>query len=113
MNAATQELEGPSLSWLAFVPRDTLFIRDGRSFDAATNTTARTVRPWPSTIAGAVRAAFGADQETVCGPVLARRAGAIWEPWFPAPADLHYERDVDTPYAFRLTTASLPGKTAP
>jgi CRISPR/Cas system CMR-associated protein Cmr3 (group 5 of RAMP superfamily) len=43
-----------SSSWLAFTPRDTVFVRDGRSFDAAADTFSQTVRPTPTTIAGAV-----------------------------------------------------------
>ena len=34
-------------SWLAFRPRDTVFVRDGRSFDAASDPLAQTVRPSP------------------------------------------------------------------
>ena len=48
---------GQQLTWLALTPRDTVFVRDGRSFDAAADATAVTVRPWPSTVAGAVGAA--------------------------------------------------------
>lgn len=74
--------------WLAFTPRDTVFVRDGRSFDAAADGFAQTVRPTPTTIAGAVGAAFGSNPLTVRGPVLARQSGDRWEPYFPVPADL-------------------------
>lgn len=76
-------------AWLAFTPRDTVFVRDGRSFDAAADAFAQTVRPGPTTIAGAVGAAFDGDNPiAVRGPVLARRDGDAWEPYFPVPADL-------------------------
>jgi CRISPR type III-B/RAMP module-associated protein Cmr3 len=76
-------------AWLAFTPRDTVFVRDGRSFDAVADAFAQAVRPGPTTIAGAVGAAFdGPNPAEVRGPVLARRAGAGWEPYFPVPADL-------------------------
>jgi CRISPR type III-B/RAMP module-associated protein Cmr3 len=75
-------------SWLAFTPRDTVFVRDGRSFDAAADATGESVRPSPTTIAGAVGAAFGTNPAEVRGPVLARRDGDAWEAYFPVPADL-------------------------
>ncbi|HET9975616.1 MAG TPA: type III-B CRISPR module-associated Cmr3 family protein [Streptosporangiaceae bacterium] len=82
-------------SWLAFTPRDTVFVRDGRSFDAASDALAQTVRPGPTTIAGAVGGALGRnldqirkDPFEVRGPVLARKGTREWEPYFPAPADL-------------------------
>lgn len=74
--------------WLAFAPRDTVFVRDGRSFDAAADGFAQAVRPGPSTTAGAVGAAFGRNPAEVRGPVLARRSEDGWEPYFPVPADL-------------------------
>jgi CRISPR type III-B/RAMP module-associated protein Cmr3 len=103
-----------ALSWLALLPRDTVLIRDGRSFDAAADAMAQTVRPWPSTVAGAIGAAFGAEPGTtpdkgsgavpdeVRGPVLGHRSGQPWEPYFPVPADLVQEADGENPYAFRL-----------
>jgi CRISPR-associated protein Cmr3 len=108
-----------SLSWLALVPRDTVFIRDGRSFDAAADAAAATVRPGPSTIAGAVGAAFGARPGAprdhlpaeVRGPVLAHRVGATWESYFPVPADLVQEAEADRPYAFRLEPTAAAGST--
>lgn len=75
-------------NWLAFIPRDTVFVRDGRSFNAAADALAQTVRPGPTTIAGAVGEAFGQNPLEVRGPVLARLAGEDWEPYFPVPADL-------------------------
>jgi CRISPR type III-B/RAMP module-associated protein Cmr3 len=75
--------------WLAFTPRDTVVVRDGRSFDAGADASAESVWPWPSTIAGAVRAAYGAEPESVRGPVLARRTGTGgWSLHFPVPADV-------------------------
>lgn len=81
--------------WVSFTPRDTVVVRDGRSFDAGTTggeRDVRTVAPWPSTVAGALTTAFtGAEPEEVRGPVLARRTrvGGPWSPRFPVPADLH------------------------
>lgn len=101
------------LTWLALIPRDTVFVRDGRSFDAAADATAVTVRPWPSTVAGAVGAAFGARPgaraqdlpENVLGPMLGRRVGASWDLYFPAPIDLVREADTGRPFVHRLTAA--------
>jgi CRISPR type III-B/RAMP module-associated protein Cmr3 len=85
--------------WLAFAPRDTVFVRDGRSFNAAADSTAATVRPWPTTIAGAVGAAFGkVNPAEVRGPVLAHRTGSRWEPHFPVPADLVVEEGSERVY---------------
>lgn len=106
-------MTAPGLSWLALVPRDTVFVRDGRSFDAAADAAASTVRPGPSTIAGAVGAAFGAGPGAprealpaeVRGPVLARRAGQSWEPFFPVPADVVQEAEARRPFTFRLRPA--------
>ncbi|MFE3495622.1 type III-B CRISPR module-associated Cmr3 family protein [Streptomyces sp. NPDC059175] len=80
---------GERTVWLAFTPLDTVFVRDGRSFDAGADTAARPVWPGPSTIAGAVKAAFGGDEPLeVRGPVLAERRAAGWKPYFPVPSDL-------------------------
>lgn len=85
MNAPAPDAPG----WLAFTPRDTVFIRDGRSFDAATDASGETVRPSPTTIAGAAGAAFGGvNPLEVRGPVVAREEGDAWAPYFPVPADL-------------------------
>jgi CRISPR type III-B/RAMP module-associated protein Cmr3 len=99
-----------SSSWLAFTPRDTVFIRDGRSFDAAADATAQTVWPSPTTIAGAVGAAYGTNPAEVRGPVLACQSGDGWEPYFPVPADVVVTAN-ETPYAFRLERAGLEGQT--
>ncbi|MGH3329576.1 MAG: type III-B CRISPR module-associated Cmr3 family protein [Streptomycetales bacterium] len=74
--------------WLALRPRDTVFVRDGRSFDAGADVAADTVHPWPSTLAGAVRAAYGREPAEVRGPVLARLGKTGWRPHFPVPADV-------------------------
>lgn len=78
----------PTRSWLAFRPRDTVFVRDGRAFDAAQQSTAATVRPWPSTIAGSVGAAYGTEPAEVVGPFVARRDGERWTPYFSVPRDV-------------------------
>ncbi|HLI39927.1 MAG TPA: type III-B CRISPR module-associated Cmr3 family protein [Streptosporangiaceae bacterium] len=99
-------------SWLAFLPRDTVFVRDGRPFDAASDALAQTVWPGPTTIAGAVGAAFGGNPDEVRGPVLARRGRSGWEPYFRAPADLVVTQDRDRPRrVFRLTPAEPAGQT--
>ena len=71
-------------SWLAFKPRDTVFVRDGRSFNAAVDALAETVRPGPTTIAGAVGEAFNPAE--VRGPAFStrrhtcvlRKTGPFW-----------------------------------
>jgi CRISPR type III-B/RAMP module-associated protein Cmr3 len=97
-------------SWLAFRPRDTVFVRDGRSFDAASDTLAQTVRPSPTTIAGAVGQTFEKNPDEVRGPVLAREGPAGWEPYFPAPADLVVTAE-ESRRVFRLTPAEAAGQT--
>jgi CRISPR-associated protein Cmr3 len=106
-------------AWLSFTPRDTVFVRDGRSFNAAADAFAQTVFPGPATMAGAVGAAFGISRadvqaglvgdgsvkhvtQEVRGPVLARRRGDTWEPYFPFPADLVRTADESDPYVYRL-----------
>jgi CRISPR type III-B/RAMP module-associated protein Cmr3 len=89
-------------SWLAFTPRDTVFVRDGRSFNAAADTFGQTVRPGPTTLAGAVGAAFGKEPAEVRGPVLARRIGEAWVPYFPVPADLVRTAD-ESGQVYRMT----------
>jgi CRISPR-associated protein Cmr3 len=84
------------VAWLAFAPRDTVLVRDGRSFNAGADAIAETVYPWPSTIAGVVGKSYGAEPDEVRGPVLARSAAAGWHPHFPVPADLgRMEQDPD------------------
>jgi len=88
--------------WLAFTPRDTVFIRDGRSFNAAADASAVTVRPWPTTIAGAAGAAFGGTKPAeVRGPVLSRHGRGGWEAYFPVPADLVVEEGTGRVYRLR------------
>jgi CRISPR-associated protein Cmr3 len=71
------------------MPRDTVLVRDGRSFDAGADAFAESVRPWPSTIAGAARTVYGADPDAVRGPVMARQRGSGgWSLYFPVPADV-------------------------
>jgi CRISPR-associated protein Cmr3 len=113
-------------AWLAFTPRDTVFVRDGRSFDAAADATAQGVLPGPTTMAGAVGAAFGLElsraelraalsggsgprvTEEVRGPVLARRDSGGWEPYFPCPADLAVTADESEPEVCRLVPRQQP-----
>ncbi|MGW0084527.1 type III-B CRISPR module-associated Cmr3 family protein [Streptomyces sp. NPDC003393] len=93
--------------WLAFIPRDTVFIRDGRSFDAGSDNSAQAVWPTPSTVAGAVGAAFGREPLEVRGPVLARRTrSGSWVPHFRTPADLVTVED--TTEVVRLRPQALP-----
>ena len=101
--------------WLSFTPRDTVFVRDGRAFDAASDAAGATVRPGPTTIAGALGAAFGTEPLAVRGPVLARQgADGRWTPYFPVPADLVETNDRPrrvyrmTPDAAGLTDLSGP-----
>lgn len=93
--------------WLALVPRDTMFVRDGRSFDAGSDAVAHTVTPGPSTVAGAVGAAFRGEIGEVRGPVLARWAQGAWWPHYPAPLDLV----VENRRVHRLRPAEIEGST--
>lgn len=82
--------------WWALVPRDTVLVRDGRTFEAGggrRNTDrAHPVMPWPSTVAGAVGAALSSatpiEPQLVRGPVLAQRGTRSWLPHFSTPADV-------------------------
>jgi len=98
-------------SWVALVPRDTVFVRDGRSFNAAADTLAATVLPGPATAAGAVGAAFGAEPDEVRGPVFARRVAGQWRPYFPVPADLVVCADAPESLVYRLKPEELAGDT--
>ena len=100
-----------SARWLAFTPRDTVFVRDGRAFDAAANTTAQAVRPGPSTIAGAVGAALGMEPREVRGPVLGWHAGDEWETYYPALANLVVRTGIPRPTVHRLTLQEARGRT--
>lgn len=97
--------------WLAFSPRDTVFVRDGRSFDAATDTTGTGVRPGPTTIAGATGALFAQNPDEVRGPVLARLAGGEWDAYFPVPADLVQNTGTGRSRAYRLVAREAGGVT--
>ncbi|TQN28627.1 CRISPR-associated Cmr3 family protein [Haloactinospora alba] len=95
--------------WVGIRPHDTVHVRDGRPFQGGTGGRAETVRPTPSTVAGAVGAAcgdaYGARSEpgAVRGPVLVGyRSTKGWEPYFPAPRDLVSEsRDRDEAHRMR------------
>ena len=104
MNAPGTAAGPPVRPWVFLRPRDTVIVRDGRSFDAGSEggTDARTVAPWPSTVAGALSTAFTVpgperagddgppvpEPQAVRGPVLARECHGTWEAYFPVPADL-------------------------
>ncbi|GAA3732322.1 type III-B CRISPR module-associated Cmr3 family protein [Salinactinospora qingdaonensis] len=91
-------------SWVAVEPHDTVQVRDGRRFDAGTEdtTVAETVRPWPSTIAGALGAVHGGELGAVRGPVLAHKdAGGVWRPYFPTPLDLVTSEERTAVYRLR------------
>jgi CRISPR-associated protein Cmr3 len=87
--------------WVAFTPRDTVVVRDGRSFDAgsgdASSHRAQGVAPWPSTLAGALTTALAdpddgtfVEPAAVRGPVLAKWDDTVgWKPYFPVPADVY------------------------
>ena len=79
--------------WVVLEPLDTIVVRDGRAFDAGVNTEAQTVPPTPSTVAGAIGAAYGAAPgagrvdpdargrelpERIRGPFVVRREGGRW-----------------------------------
>ncbi|HEX6076910.1 MAG TPA: type III-B CRISPR module-associated Cmr3 family protein [Micromonosporaceae bacterium] len=88
--------------WLVFEPLDTVAVRDGRSFDAGVQSVAKAVVPSPTTVAGAVGAAYGARPgagtdptergravpREVRGPVPVERDGTRWSPRFPQPFDV-------------------------
>ncbi|WP_431887559.1 type III-B CRISPR module-associated Cmr3 family protein [Nocardiopsis alba] len=89
----TIENPGPSGVWVTLDPHDTVQVRDGRAFAAGAGGVAHSVRPWPSTVAGALAAALGGEPESLRGPFIAHRDGMEWSPYFPAPLDLVTEPD--------------------
>ncbi|MDE3725304.1 type III-B CRISPR module-associated Cmr3 family protein [Nocardiopsis sp. N85] len=89
----TTDDPGTSGVWVTVDPHDTVQVRDGRSFDAGAGGVAHSVRPWPSTAAGALAAALGGEPESLRGPFVAHRDGTEWSPYFPAPLDLVTEPD--------------------
>ena len=78
--------------WVVLEPLDTLTIRDGRAFNDGVQLTTAVRTPAPSTVAGAIGAAFHGNPRDVRGPVLVRRRGtgadATYEPLFPVPRDV-------------------------
>lgn len=102
---------------LALVPRDGLFCKDGRGwFTSASNRGHALDWPWPQTVLGALRTAWGRAEEArrgraflpdewagqtaaiTLGPTLALRRphGAVWAPqhrMWPVPADGRWLRD--------------------
>jgi CRISPR-associated protein Cmr3 len=95
--------------WVVLEPLDTLTIRDGRAFDAGLQSVARAVPPSPSTLAGAIGAAYRAPPgagldaatrgrqvpERLLGPVPVIRRDGIWRARWPVPADVVRE-DADS-----------------
>ncbi|MEU4828517.1 type III-B CRISPR module-associated Cmr3 family protein [Actinomadura sp. NPDC023710] len=90
--------------WLLFEPLDTVTVRDGRPFDAGQDSVARTVLPSPTTMGGAVGAAYGASPGAglrasargievpaqLMGPlVVNRHERLLW----PVPQDVVMEQD--------------------
>jgi CRISPR-associated protein Cmr3 len=102
--------------WLAFTPRDTILVRDGRPFDAGLDSRAEAVLPTPSTVAGAVGAAYGREPSRVRGPVFARHdpprrgggSGGRWSVFLPAPGDLVTDPD-DVGLVRRLRPVAVDG----
>lgn len=92
----------PPEPWVVLRPHDTVQVRDGRSFDAGAGGIAHSVRPWPSTVAGAVAAALGGEPDSVRGPVLARREDREWGLYLPVPADLVVEPDTEDVWRLHL-----------
>jgi CRISPR/Cas system CMR-associated protein Cmr3 (group 5 of RAMP superfamily) len=88
--------------WVVLEPLDTLTIRDGRAFDAGLQSVAHAVQPSPSTLAGAIGAAFGAPPgagldaaargslvpEQLLGPVPVIRRDGVWRARWPVPFDV-------------------------
>jgi CRISPR-associated protein Cmr3 len=89
--------------WIVLEPFDTVAVRDGRNFDAGASSLAHSVVPPPTTIAGAIGAAFGAPPgagtdpgrrgidvpEQIRGPLVVRASiDGRWIPLFPAPRDM-------------------------
>ncbi|GHD16461.1 hypothetical protein GCM10007147_04590 [Nocardiopsis kunsanensis] len=86
--------------WTSLRPRDAVHVRDGRTIISGAGGAARTRQPWPTTIAGALGAAFAARPgtprpRTVRGPFLGYREGPApeWSLTFPMPADLVRTQD--------------------
>jgi CRISPR-associated protein Cmr3 len=84
------DVRPPAERWVALRVRDTVVVRDGRSFDAGGDRRGATVGPWPSTVAGALTTAFdGVEPSEVRGPVLGEQLpDGSWSPRFPVPADV-------------------------
>ena len=94
-------------------------VLDGRAFDAGLQSVARTALPTPSTLAGAMGAAYGARPgagldaaargrdvpERLLGPVPVVARGGKWRPRWPVPHDVVSDGDGSPPY--RLTIAEV------
>lgn len=119
---------------LAFVPRDGLFVKDGRGWYTSASGRGHAIEwPWPSTLLGALRTAWGRREEAAAGRaftavdwrertadvrldralVLRRRLGAgTWsraDRVWPAPADALLLEDRNE--VFRLDPAPHPTPT--
>lgn len=94
--------------WAVLNPHDTVQVRDGRTFNGGEGGAAKTVAPWPSTVAGALGALLGGEPACVRGPVLARREGdGSWTAYFPAPADLVWLANRDHPQSGTVRRMAL------
>jgi CRISPR-associated protein Cmr3 len=78
--------------WIVLEPLDTVAIRDSRAFTTNIQPTHTPALPQPTTVAGAIGAAFGANPAEVRGPVVVRRSRTGWRPLFPVPRDLVADR---------------------
>ncbi|MEV4511588.1 type III-B CRISPR module-associated Cmr3 family protein [Dactylosporangium sp. NPDC049525] len=98
--AGTAERVSTPRRWLVFEPVDTVAVRDGRAFDAGSNSVARVVLPHPGAVGGAVGAAYGARPgagadraehgrsvpAALHGPVVVQRLDTgRWRARFPQP----------------------------
>lgn len=105
--------------WVVLEPLGTIVVRDGRAFDAGLQSVARTALPTPSTLAGAIGAAYGAGPgagldaaargrdvpERLFGPVPVVARDGRWRPRWPVPQDVVSDGDGSAPY--RLTVADV------
>ncbi|MCK9874106.1 type III-B CRISPR module-associated protein Cmr3 [Nocardiopsis dassonvillei] len=95
---------GDGARWVWVEPVDTVHVRDGRSFDAGEHATAHTVRPRPSTVAGALGKALPVRPRCVRGPLLVHTpASRRAELYFPAPADLLTPPGLERQEVWRLS----------
>ncbi len=110
--------------WVVLEPLDTMVVRDGRAFDAGLQSVARTTLPTPSTLAGAIGAAYGAGPgagldasargrdvpERLIGPIPVVARGGQWRPRWPVPQDVVSDGDGSVPYRLAVTEVGEPGE---